>query len=106
MWIHENKDIKYFTIYLTIKYHNRLEINDVFVHLKNIIYFLFQFHLVTLTVIMNDIYISVECIMCPNCFHVFDNSLIVNCEINCVICEKCVNKLANIKKMNKLLKVV
>ena len=47
---------------------------------------------------MNDIYISVECIMCPNCFHVFDNPLIVNCENNCVICEKCVDKLANIKK--------
>ena len=59
---------------------------------------MFQFHLVTLTVIMNDIYISVDCIMCPNCFHVFDNPLIVNCENNCVICKKCVNKLANIKK--------
>ena len=55
---------------------------------------------------MSDVYISVECIMCPKCFHAFENPLIVNCEKNCVICEKCVNKLANIKKMNKLLKLV
>ena len=46
---------------------------------------------------MSDVYISEECIMCPNCFHVYDNPLILNCGNNCVICEKCVEKMANSK---------
>ena len=47
---------------------------------------------------MSDIYISEKCIMCPKCNHVLDKPLIVNCENNCVICETCFNKLANIKE--------